>query len=207
MTDQFPSEEFDEWAGSYDESVSMDQFPFYGYKDVLARTVELAQAHPGLTVLDLGTGTANLAALFAHRGCEVWATDFSAAMLEKARQKVPQAHFALHDLRRGWPEGFLDRFDRIVSAYVFHHFELEEKVRLIKNLIEDHLISDGKLVIADIAFPERKTLEMLKTRLGNEWEEEYYWVAEDILPHFQSMPCKVQYQQISVCAGVFKFEL
>ncbi len=207
MTDQFPSEEFDEWAGSYDESVSMDQFPFYGYKDVLIRTVELAQAHPGLTVLDLGTGTANLAALFAHRGCEVWGTDFSAAMLEKARQKVPQAHFALHDLRRGWPEDFPDRFDRIVSAYVFHHFELEEKVRLIKNLIEDHLISDGKLVIADIAFPDRKTLEILKTRLGNEWEEEYYWVAEDILPHFQSMPCKVQYQQISVCAGVFKFEL
>jgi putative AdoMet-dependent methyltransferase len=206
MTDQFPSEEFDEWAESYDESVSTDQFPFYGYKDVLTRTVELARAQPGMTVLDLGTGTGSLAALFARRGCEVWGTDFSAAMLEKARQKLPQAHFALHDLRRGWPEGFPDRFDRIVSAYVFHHFELEEKVRIINSILQNYLYPDGKLIIADISFTDHQAMEAFKISLGNEWEEEYYWMAEDALPRFQSLPYKVQYQQISECAGVFTFE-
>jgi len=48
----------------------------------------------------------------------------------QATQKLPKAHFCLHDLRSEWPAELPGRFERIVSAYVFHHFELEEKVAL-----------------------------------------------------------------------------
>ena len=124
--DAFLASEFDDWAETYDDSVSVDQFPFYGYKEVLGKTVELAKACPGISVLDLGTGTGNLALLFARLSCTLWCTDFSEPMLAKALQKLPQAHFCLHNLHDEWPAGFPDRFDRIVSAYVFHHFEPDE---------------------------------------------------------------------------------
>jgi len=44
------------------------------------------------------------------------------------------------------------RFNRIVSAYVFHHFELGEKVRIIELLVREHLKAGGNWIIADIAF-------------------------------------------------------
>ncbi len=154
MTDLFPHEDFDDWADTYDASVTIDGFPFYGYQEVLEKTVALADARPGMTLLDLGTGTGNLALHFGRLGCELWCTDFSEPMLAKARQKLPLAQFCLQDLRNAWPAELLLRFDRIVSAYVFHHFELEEKIRIVRDLLQEHLISGGRLVIADIAFPE-----------------------------------------------------
>ncbi len=205
MTDPFPASEFDEWAESYDASVSADQFPFYAYKRVLTRTVELAQTQAGMSVLDLGTGTGNLARLFALRGCELWCTDFSEAMLAKASQKLPQAHFALHDLRRGWPAVFPARFDRIVSAYVFHHLDLDEKIRIIHDLLREHLSPQGRLVIADVAFPDRLAREKLKEELGNDWEEEYYWIADEAISAFKQMGMMVDYEQVSVSEAVFSF--
>lgn len=205
MTDPFPASDFDDWAGSYDDSVSMPQFPFYAYKKVLTRTVELARPRPGLAVLDLGTGTGNLARLFARRGCELWCTDFSAAMLAKARQKLPLAHFSLHDLRQGWPEGFPTRIDRIVSAYVFHHFELDEKVHMINGLLREHLLPGGRLVIADVAFPDQAEMDQWKKKLGDEWEEEYYWVATEAISALRQMGVTVEYEQVSVSEAVFSF--
>ena len=89
MTDITSHEEFDTWAETYDESVSVDQFPFHGYREVLTSTFALAEATPGMSVLDLGTGTGNLAVRFAKHGCELWCTDFSAPMLAEARYKTP----------------------------------------------------------------------------------------------------------------------
>jgi putative AdoMet-dependent methyltransferase len=71
MTDPFPHEDFDDWAESYDTSVSNDRFPFTGYQDVMTQMVTLAQVRPGMSVLDLGTGTGNLAAGFARLGCNL----------------------------------------------------------------------------------------------------------------------------------------
>jgi len=55
---------FDEWAESYDDAVQTDAgFPFAGYDQVLDEIFRLSGAKPGMRVLDLGTGTGNLAAL------------------------------------------------------------------------------------------------------------------------------------------------
>ena len=199
----FPSSDFDDWAESYDDSVDVNQFPFVGYKEVLEKTVLLAEARMGMAILDLGTGTGNLAALFDRAGCEVWGTDFSPAMLAKARLKVPRAHFYLQDLRHRWPDALPRRFDRIVSAYVFHHFELEEKVRIILELMNAHLSSDGRLVIADIAFANASARAKVKLEVGQEWEEEFYWIADETLPAIEQVRLKVQYAQVSSYAGIF----
>jgi len=203
MENQFPASDFDDWAESYDNSVLIDQYPFLGYQDVLRRIIVLAEPRPGLSILDLGTGTANLASLFAREGCELWCTDFSEPMLTKARQKLPEAHFLLHDLHTPLPPALERPFDRIISAYVFHHFELVEKASIIQSLASRYLAPGGWIVIGDVAFQNRAALEKFKIEVGKEWEEEYYWLADETIPVLAKIGIRVEYQQVSPCAGVF----
>jgi ubiquinone/menaquinone biosynthesis C-methylase UbiE len=66
MENNFPHEDFDDWAENYDKCVSDWQgFPLTNYDELLGRITALAAPRPGLTVLDLGTGTGNLALPFA----------------------------------------------------------------------------------------------------------------------------------------------
>ena len=200
--DPFPASEFDDWAGTYDNSIAIDQFPFYGYLKVLAKIVAAAKPHPGNSVLDLGTGTGNLAILFATLGCELWCTDFSAPMLEQARQKLPAAHFVLHDLRCSWPAELDRPYDCIVSAYVFHHFKLDEKIRILGDLLP-RLTSSGRFVIGDIAFPDATAREKVKIATGSEWDEEFYWLADEAISAVEKLGVKVEFTQVSICAGIF----
>lgn len=202
--DPFSPEEFDPWAESYDQDVaSQDQFPFAGYKQALDTVVEQAAPEAGMSVLDIGTGTGNLAMRFAQPGCDVWCSDFSEAMLEKAREKLPTAHFVRHDLRAPWPAGLDRRFDRIVSAYVFHHFELGEKVELCKGLVSKRLTEGGKLVIADLSFQSEQAMQAFARSVGELWEQEPYWLVDESLPALERAGLKASYVQASKSAGVY----
>lgn len=202
-TDPFPASEFDQWAGQYDEDVTREGFPFTGYQRVLAETARLAGASAGMTVLDLGTGTGKLAELLAPLGCALWCSDFSGEMLALARPKLPGAHFFLHDLRKPFPAG-LPRFDRIVSAYVFHHFELPEKIAIIRRLLRDQLAPGGRLVIADLSFPTRQARDAARQAAGADWDEEPYWIAAEALPALEANHIGAGYVQVSDCAGIYQ---
>ena len=204
QNDPFPPSEFDPWAKTYDDDVrEQSVFPFDGYARVLETVVQLAEPRTGMSVLDIGTGTGNLAVMFAERGCDLWCTDFSEAMLEKAREKLPQAHFVLADLRADWsPE--LDRhFDHIVSAYVFHHLELDAKVRVCKELVIKRLTPDGKLIIGDLSFPNKAHMDEFAKSVGDLWDEEFYWLADESVRALEAAGLTVSYHQISACAGVY----
>jgi len=57
------------------------------------RTADLARVGPGERVLDVATGTGDLAIELAGRGADVIGCDFSDGMLELARRKAPQLTF------------------------------------------------------------------------------------------------------------------
>jgi putative AdoMet-dependent methyltransferase len=202
--DQYPASEFDEWAPRYDEIVtSGPAFPFDGYQSVLEKTFAQAHVQPGMSVLDLGTGTGNLALLFERAGCQLWCTDYSLEMLVRARAKLPNANFTLNDLRGEWPDALERRFDRIVSAYVFHHFPLDQKVALLVDLSNKRLLPGGWMVIADISFENAASLEAVKNTVGSEWDDEEYWLADESLQALELAGLEATYQQISSCAGVY----
>jgi ubiquinone/menaquinone biosynthesis C-methylase UbiE len=84
-----------------------------------ARTLDRMTLSPGLEILDLGTGTGNLAAALAVRGHRVTGIDFSERALARARRSCPGARLVLGDLFE------LDAvrdgsFDLVTLAYVLH---------------------------------------------------------------------------------------
>lgn len=199
----FPASDFDQWAESYDRDVLDEgRFPFIGYQSALETVVRLAEAKPGMKVLDLGTGTGNLAAFFVKAGCQVWGIDFSEAMLVRARQKMSEVTFLLADLGQDLPSQIPDSFDRIVSAYAFHHFDLPGKVRIIQGLIS-RLAAGGKLVVVDIAFSDQAALQWIKQMVAEDWEDEFYWLADEALPALEQVGLLASFTPASTMAGVF----
>lgn len=200
---------FDDWAKHYDRSVeSNDEFPFDGYAQVLDEITRISCARSGMTILDLGIGTGNLAARFTKLGCSIWGIDFSSEMLARVGELLPQATLVQADLLEDWPFELQQRFDRIVSAYVFHEFDLPTKTKLLQRLVQHHLVSDGHIVIGDIAFPTVAAREEAHRRWAKQWDEdEYYWAADETMSACGKAGLHAQYSQLSSCGGVFVVRL
>jgi len=199
---------FDDWAEHYDQSIRDDGgFPFDGYEQVLDEITRAAGAQGGMKVLDLGVGTGNLAARFWELGCDLWGLDFSAEMLAKAAEKLPHAVLVQADLLGDWPGELERRFDRIVSAYVLHEFDLSTKVDLLRRLAEGYLAAEGRIVVGDIAFRTTRMRERAHKQWVDGWDEgEYYWAADETVKVCERVGLQVAYKQISSCGGVFVIE-
>src|SRR5690606_27714855 len=113
------------------------------------------------------------------------------------------ATLTLNDLHAALPPEFPQRFDHIVSGYTFHNFPLEEKVNLIRRLMEDHLQPQGNMVIGDIAFRDAASEDRFRRQLGDEWEQEYYWLADESLSALAPAGLITVYTQVSSFAGFF----
>ncbi len=200
---------FDRWSEDYDASVrkvaDAGDYPFAGYDRVMERICYHAGLRTGDSVLDLGTGTANLAGLLADNACDVTGTDSSTAMLEQARGKLPGAKFIEADLTRHWPESLRGPWDAVVSAYVFHEFPLKTKIEVVHHAISRTRPS-GRVVVGDIAFPTKAEHDAARDRIGDRWDStEEYWIASEVIPRVSRLGVRVEWEQISPCAGVFVF--
>ena len=107
---------YDRWALVYDH----DANPLPALEEPYVRAA-LGDVR-GLDVVDLGCGTGRHTAWLAEAGAGVTALDFSAAMLARARRKVPAAavRFLVHDLHQPWPLGDAS-FDAAVCGLVLEH--------------------------------------------------------------------------------------
>lgn len=193
-------QQFDQWAATYDADVGHGTgFPFDGYDRVLARVIDLAAIEPGMAVLELGPGTGNLTARLVGAGAEVWALDFSTEMLARARAKVPTAHLAQAGLLDGYPPDFRRPFARVVSTYSFHELPLADKLSLLCRLAGDYLQPGGRIVIGDIGFPDAAGRDAVRAEAGETWDDEYYWLMDEVGPALSEAGFSLEYEQQSTC--------
>ena len=194
---------FDLWSKDYDKTVQLseesDEYPFAGYKDVLNTVYGEIRSAQSKTVLDIGFGTGILSKRLYDEGVEIFGVDFSAEMVNTAKEKMPDAKLFQYDFTKGLPKDLEgQRFDFIITTYAIHHLTDEEKIDFI-NLLKTHLNPKGKILIGDVAFETKKDMEKCAEQAGDEWDdEEFYIVAEELKKSFPLM----EFKKISFCGGV-----
>ncbi|MEW6335778.1 MAG: class I SAM-dependent methyltransferase [Acidobacteriota bacterium] len=112
-----------------------------------ARTLDRVALGTGLDVLDLGTGTGNLAAALHGRGHRVVGIDFSERSLARARRSCPGVRLVLGDLfELGAVRSNI--FDLVTVAYVLHGLPPPLRAAVL-----DHArrISRGPVLLLDYA--------------------------------------------------------
>lgn len=199
------SKGFDEWAGEYDKSISKYSkgYPFEGYYDVLGFIHNSINEVKGKNILDLGVGTGLLSYELYKKGANIYGIDFSEKMIGLAKNKMSDAKFYHYNLKNGLPDGLNNhKFDYIISSYVIHHLDNKEKELFIKKL-KKYLMSNGKIIIGDIAFKTEKDKEKCCYNSGDKWDnDEIYIIAEKIQEQLNQF--ETTYTQICQCAGVLE---
>jgi demethylmenaquinone methyltransferase/2-methoxy-6-polyprenyl-1,4-benzoquinol methylase len=121
-----------------------------------ARAVQLAEVGPGSRVLDVATGTGDLAAALVAAvtpGGAVVGCDFSQEMLTRARAKVPAAAFDLADaLELPYSD---DEFDAATVGFGARNFaDLDRGIAEMVRVVHP----GGRVVILEITTPTREPL-------------------------------------------------
>src|SRR5437660_3011893 len=154
---------FDRIAGVYDlMNTAMTAGLHHRWR---ARAAELARVGPGSRVLDVATGTGDLALELARRvfpGGEVLGSDFAQGMLERARAKARGAEPGAVQPRFEWGDAMGlpyadDSFDAATVGFGARNFEdlalgLRELVRVVR--------PGGRVVVLEITTPAQPPLSL-----------------------------------------------
>lgn len=199
---------FNMWAGDYDKSVDIaddnDDYPFAGYKKLMNAIYGTVMKKSPVKVLDIGIGTGILASRLYEEGNEITGIDFSSEMLNKAREKMPNAKLIQFDFSKGLPNDLNNiKFDYIISTYALHHLTDIEKAEFIPSLL-DYLNETGSIIIGDVSFQNRDDLEKCRESCNGSWDvDEFYFIFSE-LSNKLSEKCTLSYHQFSHCSGVLE---
>jgi len=207
MAGQNKKWDFDEydWIQDYDER--MRNTKHLRYDETLSRVLEKSSVKDGDLVLDIGTGTGNLAVKFLERGCEVIGLDPSAKLLEIAERKAKEwrGHFKVRlcedpFINIPFPE---QTFNVIALTYSIHHLSDDAKqlsVREMKRVLK----FNGQVIIGDVMFKD--SADKLRALAEYPDMEDEYQPMLDIFPQmFENEGFSVEVEQVAdtvwiVCA-------
>ncbi len=154
---------FDRWSPIYDLFARPIGF-------VYRATVKEAGAAPGRALLDLCTGTGEIALRAARAGAAVTAVDFTPSMIERARDKSRGAavRFLEMDVRRlGFPAA---SFDAVVLSLALHDMPPAARAAALR---EGSRVAREGLIVLDYAPPAGRLARRLVLALLGTFETAY----------------------------------
>jgi len=190
-------------VGNYDRWTSAEAGLYYErYNDLLDLVVVRSRVKRGDWVLDIGTGTGELARRFAqNRDCRVVGLDPSAAMVETARHKAAtgewgDVEFQIAEapfLEIPYPDG---AFDAVASTQAFHHIHERHKLAAVGEMARV-LKAGGRLALGEPMFQNRADLEAALARWPDELEEEYFAYLDTLPAMFRDAGLSFHAEQLS----------
>ena len=197
---------FDSWADAYDQTVYDQKGEYHevfdNYQGILEETVIEIAKNPGATVLDIGSGTGNLAYIAKLADYNVIGIDPNKKMREISKEKFPNIDFV--------EGGFLNipqgnnSIDAIISSYAFHHLSDEDK-KLAALLFSTKLKANGKVIIADTMYSSdndkitfiEDSIDKNYTSLAEDLETEFYTTHQVLTEIFTYAGFNVAYRQMN----------
>jgi putative AdoMet-dependent methyltransferase len=209
---------FNKWAATYDAEVSKasptDEWMFGGYDRVLDRVVEYSETekYDYTSILDIGTGTGNLAARFLKPGRRVYGTDPSRKMRQACSRKYPGIKVIAGDFLK-YPRS-LPPMDLIVSAYAFHHLTEAEKTRAVV-LLKKHLKPGGLVIITDFMYRNTASVDVTAKAIREKWggditaafKSEYPGYYDNLAAAFQKQGFRTDGEQLTVSVWIIRARL
>lgn len=154
------------WAKLYDPFLSL-----FRLNGVRRQTVEMSGVRPDDRVLDVCTGTGDVALEFSRRCDNVTGIDLSAKMLAVARKKDKdnRVRFLQMDATR---LDFADKeFDVSAISFGLHDMPPEVREEALREMMR---VTRGKIVIVDYNPPPNRFLRALYIALVSLWESKYF---------------------------------
>jgi tRNA (cmo5U34)-methyltransferase len=144
-----------EWDPETYLAQMLEEIP--GYAELQAAVAAATEGLNLQTVLELGTGTGETAlrVLAQHNDARWTGIDASAAMLARARTRLPGADLRLARLEDPLPSG---PFDLVVSVLAVHHLTGDAKRDLFTRIAQ---VSDN-FVLGDVVVPENPNDAMIE---------------------------------------------
>lgn len=140
---------------------------------------------PGQRILDLGTGTGNLAREFARRGCIVAGIDISKQQINEAGRLAGEQNLKV-DFRVAPAEqtGLPDHsFNAITASQCWLYFDRDRAVAEARRL----LVPDGRLMTCHLAWlPRRDAIAKQTEDLVLKYNP--HWTAANLSGHISSRP-------------------
>ena len=196
----------DEDAADYDRDVLNEADPIRAAYDALLDWVA-GRAAPDTRsrVLDLGSGTGNLALRLAAFG-ELVCVDVSQEMARIARSKLAR-HDSIEWVRADLLAYFDapgPQFDAVVSSYAIHHLVEDEKQQLFER-ISRRLAPGGRVAFGDLMFESaqarRDTLDAYRAsgraELADDIEDEYFWDVSSAVAGFEALGLDIETRRFS----------
>jgi ubiquinone/menaquinone biosynthesis C-methylase UbiE len=157
-------------VAAYDADMDLMHPNRHKMVEVIRAVLAASTSDPRL-VVDLGTGTGFLLERLLRRfpNCRAVAIDGSQQMVAAAKSRLgalaERVEFVVGDFRQPETLGAeIESADAVVSAYAFHHLNLQEKAELIGRcrglLKENGWLLNADLVVSDDDFLEALTQQM-----------------------------------------------
>ncbi|MCF6138031.1 class I SAM-dependent DNA methyltransferase [Pseudalkalibacillus berkeleyi] len=193
---------FDEWADSYDETVSGKDNEYHEVFEKYDEILERVASEASGTVLEFGVGTGNLTNALIEKKRNVIGVEPSPGMRKKTNERFPDTEVLDGDFL-SFPEIDVP-INTIVSTYAFHHLTDEEKEKAIHNYGK-LLGNNGKIVFADTVYEHEQAKKELHDRvkkqgylnLLHDLQTEYYTTMGVLSDIFTQNGFEVQFERLN----------